>query len=71
MLLELMNRWSRHQRLLSILAVYHREVNRAYLEITGQLDGAIVEGDGLSRGNGRKKSRRRQGRRCSRTGAFM
>jgi hypothetical protein len=47
MLLELMNRWNRHQRLLTILAVYHREVNRAYLEITGQLDGAIVKHDEL------------------------
>ncbi|KAL3826673.1 hypothetical protein ACHAXA_001196 [Cyclostephanos tholiformis] len=60
MLLELMNRWSRHQRLLSILAVYHREVNRAYLEITGQLDGAIVEGDGLSRAQQEQSLKRPQ-----------
>jgi hypothetical protein len=49
MLLELMNRWNRHQRLLAILAVYHREVNRAYLDITGQLDEAILERERLSR----------------------
>ena len=49
MLLELMNRWNRHQRLLTIIAVYHREVNRAYLDITGQLDEAILERDRLSR----------------------
>ena len=49
MLLELMNRWNRHQRLLAILAVYHREVNRAYLDNTGQLDEAILERERLSR----------------------
>lgn len=51
MLLELMNRWSRHQRLLSILSVYHREVNSAYLESTGQLEGAIKERDRLAKNN--------------------
>lgn len=43
MLLELMNRWSRHQRLLNILAGYHRVVNKAYLEATGMLEGAEEE----------------------------
>lgn len=33
MLLELMNRWSRHQRLLNIMAEYHRDVNKLYLEV--------------------------------------
>jgi hypothetical protein len=45
MLLELMNRWNRHQRLLSILAVYHREVNKMYLELTGKLDEVLQEQD--------------------------
>ena len=43
MLLELMNRWSRHQRLLNMLARYHREVNMAYLEAIGQWEYAVVE----------------------------
>ena len=43
MLLELMNRWSRHQRLLGILSRYHRDVSRAYLAATGQLDAALQE----------------------------
>jgi len=34
MLLELINRWSRHQRLLNILSKYHREVYKVYLEAT-------------------------------------
>jgi len=46
-LLELMNRWSRHQRLLSILSKYHREVNRAYLDSTGKLDKALKDRDAL------------------------
>lgn len=45
MLLELMNRWNRHQRLLSILAVYHREVNKMYLELTSKLDEELQERD--------------------------
>lgn len=49
MLLELMNRWSRHQRLLATLSVYHREVNRAYLDSTGKLEDAIKERDELSK----------------------
>lgn len=51
MLLELMNRWSRHQRVLTIIAGYHREVNRAYLEVTGQLEHAIQEREALKDGN--------------------
>lgn len=35
--LELMNRWSRHQRVLNILSRYHREISRVYLEAAGQL----------------------------------
>ena len=43
MLLELMNRWSRHQRLLNIIAGYHRDVNKLYLEVArGQQDGVAV-----------------------------
>ncbi|KAL3805569.1 hypothetical protein HJC23_005813 [Cyclotella cryptica] len=38
MLLELMNRWSRHQRLLNILAGYHREVNKLYLQVVEKLE---------------------------------
>jgi hypothetical protein len=36
MLLELMNRWSRHQRLLNIMAGYHRDVNKLYLQVAGE-----------------------------------
>ena len=43
MLLELMNRWNRHQRVLTILSTYHREVNRVYLDSIGQLDEALRE----------------------------
>ena len=49
MILELMNRWSRHQRLLTILSTYHREVNRAYLSSVGELEHAIKEADELSK----------------------
>ncbi len=43
MLLELLNRWSRHQRVLTILSVYHRVVNREYLTSTGALEEALSE----------------------------
>ena len=43
MLLELLNRWSRHQRVLTILSVYHRVVNREYLASTGALEEALSE----------------------------
>ena len=49
MLLELMNRWSRHQRLLAMLSGYHRDVNRAYLESTGKLDAALEERENLDK----------------------
>ena len=67
MLLELMNRWSRHQRLLATLSVYHREVNRAYLDSTGKLEDAIKERDELSKvvpdsleGGGQQKQQQEQ-----------
>lgn len=44
MLLELMNRWSRHQRLLNILAEYHRDVNKLYLEVAGKRDDGQQQG---------------------------
>ena len=47
MLLELMNRWNRHQRVLNIMAEYHRQVNRMYLQDTGQLEDAQKETDAL------------------------
>ncbi|KAL7477393.1 hypothetical protein ACHAW6_003203 [Cyclotella cf. meneghiniana] len=43
MLLELMNRWSRHQRLLNILASYHREVNKLYLKVVEGLEVQIEQ----------------------------
>lgn len=43
MLLELMNRWSRHQRLLNILACYHREVNKLYLKVVEGLEVQIEQ----------------------------
>jgi hypothetical protein len=46
--LELMNGWNCHQRLLTILRVYHQEANRACPDITGQLNKAILEWDRLS-----------------------
>ena len=44
MLLELMNRWSRHQRLLNIIAGYHRDVNKLYLEAAGKRDEGQQQG---------------------------
>jgi hypothetical protein len=46
MLLELINRWSRHQRLLNILSKYHREVYKVYLEATASKsddDDVVIE----------------------------
>ena len=43
MLLELMNRWNRHQRVLMILSAYHREVNRVYLDSINRLEEALRE----------------------------
>jgi hypothetical protein len=43
MLLELMNRWSRHQRLLNIMAEYHRDVNKLYLEVAKKEDQKPVQ----------------------------
>lgn len=49
MLLELMNRWSRHQRLLNIIAGYHRDVNKLYLEVSrGQQDRIALPGSSES-----------------------
>jgi len=41
MLLELMDRWNSHQRVLTILSTYHREVNRVYIDSIGRLDEAL------------------------------
>ena len=43
MLLELMNRWKSHQRVLTILSAYRREVNRVYLDSSSQLDNDASE----------------------------
>lgn len=37
-LLELMNRWSRHQRVLNVMAGYHRDVNKIYLQVVKALE---------------------------------
>ena len=55
MLLELLNRWSRHQRVLTILSVYHRTVNREYLASTGALEEALSEHDKVAQGQQHKQ----------------
>ena len=55
MLLELLNRWSRHQRVLTILSVYHRTVNREYLASTGALEEALSEHDKVAQGKQQQK----------------
>ena len=55
MLLELLNRWSRHQRVLTILSVYHRTVNREYLASTGALEEALKEHDKVAQGQQHKQ----------------
>lgn len=60
MLLELMNRWSRHQRLLTIMSKYHREVNRAYLEMSGTLDAALKEREELDKRAEQQKQQQQQ-----------
>jgi hypothetical protein len=55
MLLELLNRWSRHQRVLTILSVYHRTVNREYLASTGALEEALSEHDKVAQGQQQKQ----------------
>lgn len=43
MLLELINRWSRHQRLMNILSRYHREVNMLYLEAIASKSNDVID----------------------------